>query len=579
MPGTISPIGVNSPQVYFRAFSAGPPTADFYADPGNSNPPIIFEPPSDLTGGDLEVWVISSGGASYGGAQVWVSTDGNTYAIAGTLYKGARQGVLTATLNSHADPDTTNTLSVNLAQSSGNLISGTQADADQFVTLCYCDGELVSYETATLVSAFHYDLTYLRRGVYGTPIAAHGIGSKFARFGPNDPSILRYKYPASFVGQTIYIKLTSFNIFGLELQDLSDVSAVSYTLTGGGAELPRFSISDSQTGPTLANMIVGQFLFSSTVIFANNFGGSQAVAGNAATGSTTYLVRKNGTTIGNIVFGAGASVGTFTSVATSTAFNSGDLLAVVAPATPDSTLSDIAWTLDGHQGSSGLVAEIHGSQTGLTTSNLVVGRWVAGNPIVLPAGLLGSMGVAGVAATGSTSYSLNRNGVQFGTMTFSAASASASFSAASDTVISPGDIITVVAPTSPDSTLADLTWSLVGYNSLSNPGVFVEGSISGLIPGSFAVWQYVFDSAMVIPVGMVGSTAIAGTPGVGSTVFSLKKNNTSVGTMTFGAGASSAAFAMTTPTTFNVGDVLTVVSPASPDASLADLTWAFTGTV
>jgi len=29
----------------------------------------------------------------------------------------------------------------------------------------------------------------------------------FARFGPNDPSLFRYRYPASFIGQTIHVKL------------------------------------------------------------------------------------------------------------------------------------------------------------------------------------------------------------------------------------------------------------------------------------------------------------------------------------------------------------------------------------
>src|SRR5207244_12000740 len=97
----------------------------------------------------------------------------------------SRQGLLFAPLPSHADPDTANTLSVDLTQSRGQMLSGTTADADNFVTLCYCDGELVSYRTATLTAAHKYALTYLRRGVCGTPIAAHSSGSSFARFGPN----------------------------------------------------------------------------------------------------------------------------------------------------------------------------------------------------------------------------------------------------------------------------------------------------------------------------------------------------------------------------------------------------------
>src|SRR5260370_30021649 len=132
-------------------FSPRPPTAgsgiDMLVAPGDSNPPIIFEPPAALSGGDLDVWLIASGGANWGGCQIWISSDGNTYALAGTLYRGARQGVLSATLPSHADPDTADTLSLGPTESQGQMLSATMADADNFVTLCYCDGQLVSYQT------------------------------------------------------------------------------------------------------------------------------------------------------------------------------------------------------------------------------------------------------------------------------------------------------------------------------------------------------------------------------------------------------------------------------------------------
>jgi hypothetical protein len=108
------------------------------------------------------------------------------------------------------------------------------ADADNLVTLCYCDGELIAFETATLTAAYKYELTYLRRGVYGTPITAHATGAQFGRLGPNDPAVFHYDYPASFVGQTIYVKLPAFNFFGQALQSLDAVSASGYALAGAG---------------------------------------------------------------------------------------------------------------------------------------------------------------------------------------------------------------------------------------------------------------------------------------------------------------------------------------------------------
>jgi hypothetical protein len=123
MTGTITPIGVGTASLYPRQSSAGT-GVDTLVAPGDSNPPIIFEPPAALSGGALEVWVIASGGTNWGGCQIWVSSDGSTYAMAGTLYRGGRQGVLRATLASHADPDTTDTLSVDPPRARGRCCRG-----------------------------------------------------------------------------------------------------------------------------------------------------------------------------------------------------------------------------------------------------------------------------------------------------------------------------------------------------------------------------------------------------------------------------------------------------------------------
>ena len=141
MTGSIVPIGVGTAALYPRLAAAGS-AVDTLTDPGDTNPPIIFEPPVVLSGGAYEVWLIASGGSDWGGCQVWISIDNATYALAGTIYRGARQGRLTASLPNHPDPDDTSTLSIDLTQSQGQLLSGTQADADNLVTLCYVDGEL-----------------------------------------------------------------------------------------------------------------------------------------------------------------------------------------------------------------------------------------------------------------------------------------------------------------------------------------------------------------------------------------------------------------------------------------------------
>jgi len=345
MTGTITPIRDGTASLYPRLTTAGS-GIDMLVAPGDSNPPIIFEPPAALSGGDLDVWLIASGGANWGGCQIWISSDGNTYALAGTLYRGARQGVLSAMLPSHADPDTADTLSVDLTESQGQMLSGTMADADNFVTLCYCDGELVSYQTAALTTAHKYNLTYLRRGIYGTPIGAHTSGANFARFGPSDPSLFRYRYPASFIGQTISVKLPAFNIFGQALQDLSGLTPTSYTLTGGGAVKNPSYVAGAWAGSPGASQVIERYIFATSVSFPAGLVGSYGTAGTAATANTNFAIAKNGSNVATMAFAAGATSATFT-MAAATGFAGGDVLTITAPATQDATLANLAWTLTG----------------------------------------------------------------------------------------------------------------------------------------------------------------------------------------------------------------------------------------
>lgn len=96
-------------------------------------------------------------------------------------------------------------------------------------TLCYVGGELVSYQTATLTAAYRYSLAPLIRGAYGSPIAAHAIGSAFARL---DEAVFKQTYAAGQIGSTIKIKLQPFNIYGGGAPDLSTLTTYSYIGAG-----------------------------------------------------------------------------------------------------------------------------------------------------------------------------------------------------------------------------------------------------------------------------------------------------------------------------------------------------------
>jgi len=201
--------------------------------PGSVSTPTIFDGPTDLTGFDREIWLAAaSTSPPWGGCEVWISADGTTYSRIGVVDGPARYGVTTASLASHADPDNANTLSVNLATSRGTLIGGSSADADAAATLAWLGGELIAYRDAALTSANHYDLTHLRRGLHGTAPAAHSSGASFVRL---DDAIFKFAYGDLNAGDTIYVKLPSFNQFGRGLEDLSAVTAYSFTLGSGSS--------------------------------------------------------------------------------------------------------------------------------------------------------------------------------------------------------------------------------------------------------------------------------------------------------------------------------------------------------
>lgn len=195
--------------------------------PGSVASPVLFLAPTELTGFDSEIWLaVAAPGEFWGGCEVWISPDGTNYSYAGRVEGPARYGVLTAALPSGSDPDTTHSLQVDLSASSGALEGGTAAEMNAGGTMALVDSELVAYQNATLTSPFRYSLSPLRRGQRSTEIASHSLGAPFVRL---DDAVFKLGFDASVVGQTIHVKLPSFNIFGKALEDLADV--VSYSIT------------------------------------------------------------------------------------------------------------------------------------------------------------------------------------------------------------------------------------------------------------------------------------------------------------------------------------------------------------
>lgn len=239
------PNGVTAANTYAGSNGSGY-LPNYNAAPPNTNAPLIFAPPIEIATSTLEMWVAACGNAGWGGCEVWVSSDNSTYSRVGRIQGNARMGTLTANLPSSSDPDTTHTLAVDLTMSAGSMLSGTKGDADLFHTLCYADGELISYQTAALTSAYHYDLKdYIRRGAYGSPIGAHLSGTKFARL---DEAIFSIPYTADQIGSTMYVKLPAFNVWQGGMQSLVDVSPATVVIPSPPAPANVQNFAAQQSG-------------------------------------------------------------------------------------------------------------------------------------------------------------------------------------------------------------------------------------------------------------------------------------------------------------------------------------------
>ncbi len=214
------------------------------------NAPLIYEPPPQLTGNVSQLWLGASGGRNgavdpnWGGCFVWASLDNTTYQNVASIDNPLRQGFLTTPLPNASGYDTADTLSVNLAESDGVLVTSTQTAAQAGQTLCLVDNELIGFATATLTAANNYNLTGLPRGMYGTAPATHALGAPFARL---DGAIAKYDLPSNFVGKTIYLKFQSFNVFGGGLEDVSACAVYAYEPNGAG-----------NIGPVATSLLLGQ---------------------------------------------------------------------------------------------------------------------------------------------------------------------------------------------------------------------------------------------------------------------------------------------------------------------------------
>ena len=107
--------------------------------------------------------------------------------------------------------------------------------------------------------------------------------------------------------------------------------------------------------------------------------------------------------------------------------------------------------------------------------------------------------------------------------------------------------------------------------SVYYPGLPDSGAIALRVPVARAV---------DFPADFSGSYASASAAATGSSVFTVNKNGSAIGEITFAAAASSGTFTTTggLAQALAAGDVLSIVCPGSADASLADVGIVLAGT-
>ena len=125
-------------------------------------------------------------------------------------------------------------------------------------------------------------------------------------------------------------------------QNASNIANVQGQVTSLKVE----QIEDWQPGKPAAGATVKRFVAFRAFSIPSGVTNAKANAGTAATASAVFNLQKNGATFGTMTFAADGTVPTW-AAATATSFAAGDVFSIVAPASQDATLADIAYYIPG----------------------------------------------------------------------------------------------------------------------------------------------------------------------------------------------------------------------------------------
>lgn len=211
------PAGTYAPAKY-NVHENERPFVDYNQEAPSVNDVAIFQTVGDVGGNQIFVGVNAPSG--WGGCSVWLSDNDQTYQRIGNISQQARMG---RTKYGFAQ----NGNFCNVVINQGVLKSGTHIDAERGNTLCWVNGEALSYEDVEVHPNNWFTLRGLVRGQYGTNAINHNADERFVRV---DEALFRYPYRKEDIGKTIYLKFTSMNLFGSNEQGLDEVQSYQYTI-------------------------------------------------------------------------------------------------------------------------------------------------------------------------------------------------------------------------------------------------------------------------------------------------------------------------------------------------------------
>lgn len=211
------PAGTYAPAKY-NVHENERPFVDYNQEAPSVNDVAIFQTVGDVGGNQIFVGVNAPSG--WGGCSVWLSDNDQTYQRIGNISQQARMG-----RTKYGFAQNGNFCNVTINQ--GVLKSGTHIDAERGNTLCWVNGEALSYEDVEVHPNNWFTLRGLVRGQYGTNAINHNADERFVRV---DEALFRYPYRKEDIGKTIYLKFTSMNLFGSNEQGLDEVQSYQYTI-------------------------------------------------------------------------------------------------------------------------------------------------------------------------------------------------------------------------------------------------------------------------------------------------------------------------------------------------------------